>query len=133
MERILKSKEMTNEALNRWAHEFLGECWHEMLLRHPEDSHVQCRCGANWPKNKIEEFSNPDYCSDLNLAAKVEVKTEERKVWRIAYAWNLAEIVCACKISKKNTFIHIDGAGAMAKATAKQRIRACYETMKGDD
>lgn len=59
----------TNELeLNRWAAEFLGNCCHEWDLPR------KCvKCGANWRTTQ----DNPDYCSSLDLAAKVEAKAIE--------------------------------------------------------
>ena len=118
---------MTNEDYNKWAHRFLGnKCFHEIVERGWDNEGIGiCRhC-----KEEIYH-GRMNYCSDLNLAAELEAKTEDVKVWRIAYAWNLAEIIYQSEISRKDTFIHIDMAGAMAKATAKQRVQAAYETMK---
>ena len=128
----------TVEFLNKWCHELLGECWHEYIGRN--DYWICKFCEASVYENHIpsttlgcvppNDFRLKNYCHDRNLSAKVVEKTDENVTWRIGYAWNLAEIAYQCEVTKKDTYIHIDIAGAMAKATAEQEVRAVYATME---
>lgn len=110
---------MTNETLNKWAHEFLGNCWHDIYWK---SCTMFCEhCDSTWDEGGAKGFSNPDYCQDLNLVAKVEAKIPQN-----AYAWYLNvldDIVGQHKPLAKQRYINIT-------ATAKQRIRACYKTME---
>jgi hypothetical protein len=67
----------TNELeLNRWAHELLGLCWHDWRSMGPGWGYVCGRC------RQTSSFSGkPDYCSSLDLAAKVEAKAIEMVGW----------------------------------------------------
>ena len=102
--------ELITEFLNKWSHELLGY--------------------YDWVEIK-------DYCSDLNLAAKVE-----RKISTIENLGDglkpVARYVCA--LEKDIGYIieffagdcDCDSVFNLITATAEQRIRAAWETMKGE-
>ncbi len=78
----------TNEELNRWAHSFLGK-----KMPEPE---VCPLCNVSHDSHKAR-FNNevkalPDYCSSLDLAAKVEAKAIEM-VGRDVYVEALERVI----------------------------------------
>ncbi len=66
----------TNELeLNRWAHELLGLCWHDVSWNYHTG---KCqKCGEIVLYTWHGSTGNPNYCSSLDLAAKVEAKAIE--------------------------------------------------------
>jgi hypothetical protein len=129
---------MTNLELNRWAHGFLGLCWHELgpKVFDPSD---KSRVGNVCPKCRhffrleSQNLQRPDYCSDLNLAAKVEAAAVDGiKVTYSNYEDILFEIIATqyppdewkCFNNSYIEFLRIT-------ADAPTRVRACYAAMEG--
>lgn len=77
----MQTNEIDNETLNRWIHEkLLGECWHPLQTCEQLDEfegHVRYGCHLCGDSNAQPHSTIPDYCSDLNLAAKAEAKVIE--------------------------------------------------------
>jgi hypothetical protein len=121
---------MTNDELNRWAHEFLGlGCWHEVVLieycepnGYPYTMQTCRACDIH----TIE--SGPDYTSDLNLAAKLEAAVIER-VGLSPYIDAIETLLSGDNLyfaSETTVYIH-----QFLTADALTRVRACYAAMEG--
>ncbi len=121
-------KELSNDELNRWAHEeIVGGCWHEKGRTRifggggafsTYVSVADCtKCDGDWTP-----FINPDYCADLNLARIVEMKIPKK-----TYAFYLNALDDTIGVHRGLALQQFK----RHTATAEQRIRAVYKTMKG--
>jgi len=73
---------MTDDELNKWAHGFLGECWHEWEWRFWRDhglTPLKCKKCEYMPQDLDESkiTEGLDYCSDKNLSDLLEAKIQQ--------------------------------------------------------
>lgn len=113
----------TNEELNRWAHSFLGKKMPEPevcpVCNVPHDSH---KARFN---NEVKAL--PDYCSSLDLAAKVEAKLREDGYYH-AYIDALEDLCKADLVSNDDPWCE---AGKLVFAPALTRVQAAKRAVEG--
>jgi len=115
----MTNDENDNLKLNQWAARFFGECYHEGV--NEEYATVVCKhCGWRFGGGAWGS-ANKEYCSDLNLAAKLETAVIERagedRYWKA-----LLNAVEWYELPVGMTLITAD---------ALTRVRACYAAVEG--
>lgn len=86
------ANELSDETLNRLAHEYLGRCWHEWKQRDGYNPNIpnswngkDCvKCATYTLYNPSDGHGMPDYCTDRNAAAEVvrkAVKSDNKTSW----------------------------------------------------
>ncbi len=112
----------TVEFLNKWAHEFLGNCWHSPKRNIHVEWYDCEKCGEPCQRDmRLQDGTN--YCSDRNLSRKVVEKMPEDK-WGI-YLYQL-ELSADLPDGKKYYWYQFK----KVIATAEQEVRAAYATME---
>jgi len=122
---------MSEMELNRWAHSFLGQgCYHDLYYKSSEVGDViSCRNNCDAVSLVSAMNARPDYCSSLDLAAKVESKAIEM-VGEDVYINHLSYALSALKTPSERREVSETGfMRLMVTAPAITRVQAARDAV----
>lgn len=115
----------TNEELNRWAHTWLGFCWHDIDVEGtPNGFKVWCKLCHD---PEAPETENPAYTESLDLAAIVESKAIEM----VGYRKYGAELYSLLTRGFRDNPDVIEEARLLVTAPALTRVQAAMRAVEG--